>query len=238
MSTKTQAIQPRQGLKRRFDAKKITMNALLCAIAYVVMFLSKQLFAFFPVAGFLTFDLKDVIIAIGGLIFGPVSVAAVSVVVSLIEMVTVSETGLWGLLMNVLSTLVFACPVAYIYSKRYTLKGAIGGLAIGVVLVTGVMVLWNYLITPIYMGVEREIVVGMLIPTFLPFNLVKYCMNASLVIILYKPIINGLRKAKLIAPSQNAAPPKAKKVSIGIALAALLVLVTSVLLGLVLAGVI
>ena len=36
------------------------------------------------------------------------------------------------------------------------------------------MLLWNYLITPIYMGMDREeIVVPMLIPVFLPFNLVK-----------------------------------------------------------------
>ena len=88
--------------KNTIKARDITILALLAAVAYVVMYLSKLIPV--NVLGFLNFDLKDVIVCIAGFLFGPLAAAGISLVVSLIEMVTVSSTGLWGLLMNVLST--------------------------------------------------------------------------------------------------------------------------------------
>ena len=55
---------------------------------------------------FLTFDLKNVILAIGALIFGPVCGIITSLVVSVIEMITISDTQIWGCLMNFLSSAV------------------------------------------------------------------------------------------------------------------------------------
>ena len=86
------------------DVRTIACTGILCAVAYVLMYLSKTIFAGMSVAGFLKFDLKDVIIAIGGFLFGPLNVLCTSLIVSLIEMITVSSTGPWGLLMNVIST--------------------------------------------------------------------------------------------------------------------------------------
>ena len=51
-------------------------------------------------------------------------------------------------------------------------------------------------------------VVKMLIPTFLPFNLVKGGINVTLALLLYKPIVNTLRKAKLVPPSSSSAGQK------------------------------
>ena len=56
--------------------------------------------------------------------FGPVSAAAVALVVALVEMVTVSDTGFIGFFMNVLSTCAFVLPAAWMYKRRHTLKGA------------------------------------------------------------------------------------------------------------------
>ena len=89
------------------NARKLTILALLAAVAYVVMYLSKLIPV--NVLGFLNFDLKDVIVCIAGFLYGPLAAACISLVVSVIEMVTVSSTGLWGLLMNVLSTCAFVC---------------------------------------------------------------------------------------------------------------------------------
>ena len=61
-----------------------------------------------------------------------------------------------------------------------------------------VMLFWNYLITPVYMGYPREAVVELLIPVFLPFNLIKGGLNAALTMILYKPVVIALRRAHLI----------------------------------------
>lgn len=233
--TKAETIQAKG--KKRLNTKTLVMLALLCAISYVVMYISKTIFAPIRIAGFLTFDLKDVIIAIGGFMFGALPALGISVVVSVLEMITVSSTGLYGLLMNVISTAAFVCPAAYLYKKKHTLYGAVLGLVIGVVSMTVAMMLWNYIITPIYMDLDRSIVAGMLIPTFLPFNLIKAGMNAALTMLLYKPIINGLRKAKLLPPSSNQAV-KNKKLTVGTTLLALILLASFVLLGLALAGII
>ena len=219
---------------RPFDTKKLTMLAVLSAVAYVVMFLSKQIPV--NVLGFLNFDLKDVIICIAGFLYGPLEAAGISLVVSLVEMITISSTGPWGLLMNVLSTCSLACTAAWFYRRNRTQKGAILGLAVGVLLMTAVMLLWNYLVTPLYMKVPREQIVKLLIPTFLPFNLIKGGINATLTVLLYKPVANALRKARLVQPSSGSG--QGGKSKAGVAIVAGVLLVTFVLLALVLAKVI
>ena len=217
---------------RQFKARDLTILALMAAVAYVVMYLSKLIPV--NVLGFLNFDLKDVVICIAGFLFGPLPAAGISVVVSIIEMVTISSTGLWGLLMNVLSTCAFVCTAAFIYQRNKTIKNAVIGLVVGVLLMTALMLLWNYLITPIYMGQPREFVATLLIPAFLPFNLIKGGINATLTVLLYKPIVNALRRAKLVEPSGG----KGGKSKIGVAIVAAVLLITFILLALVLAKVI
>ena len=77
---------------------------------------------------------------------------------------------------------------------------------------TVIMLLWNYLITPLYMGYPRETVAAMLIPTFLPFNLLKSGLNSAILLLIYKPVVTALRKARLIEP-QAAGTESGKGVS-------------------------
>ena len=206
------------------DTKKLTTIAMMCALAYIVMFVAR-----IP-------DPKDVVIAIGGFLFGPLTSFVISAVVSLVEMFTVSETGFWGLLMNILSSCSFACTAAFLYKKRHNRKGAVIGLISGVAAMVAVMMLWNYLITPIYMGYPRAAVAELLLPAFLPFNLLKGGLNAAITILLYKPVVTALRKAGLAPESKGDAG--APQGSLGVTLAALMALVTCVLLVLVMKGVI
>jgi riboflavin transporter FmnP len=116
-------------------------------------------------------------------------------------MITVSPEGPFGLLMNVVSTLAFVLPPCIVYRKHKTLVGAIVGLCIGIITVTAVMAGFNYLIVPIYRGFPRAAVVPMLLPVFVPFNLFKATANTVLTVILFKPLVTALRKAKLIEQS-------------------------------------
>lgn len=211
--------------------KKIAIIGVLCAIAYVVMVVGR-----IPVVMFLKYDPKDVVIAIAGFIYGPMTSFLMSLVVSLVEMVTVSETGPIGLVMNVLSTCSFACLAAFIYKRKHTLGGAVMGLAAGTALMTIVMLLWNYLLTPIYMGYPREAVVKMLIPAFLPFNLLKGGLNTALTMLLYKPIVKALRQAGLIERSVvSGANGKGKHT--GVIILSVVLLVTCVFFVLVMQGI-
>ena len=171
---------------------------------------------------------------VDGFILGPMASFFISLIVSFIEMITVSTTGPYGFLMNVISTCAFAIPAAVVYRKRHTHNGAVLGLAIGTVVMVICMVIWNYIVTPFYMGVPREQVAAMLVPVFLPFNLVKGGIMGGLTLLIYAPIVSALRKAKLVEPSQSGGK---KKFNAGYTLFALMVLVTFVLLFLVIAGV-
>ena len=109
------------------------------------------------------------------------------------------------------------------------------GLVVGGVIMVIVMMLWNYLVTPLYMNVPRDVVAGMLLPAFLPFNVVKAIMNGALTVILYKPIVNALRKARLVPELQNTSGTKHRSKA-SITIIAIIVLATAILLALVLAG--
>ncbi len=212
--------------------KRLTTLAMLSAAAYLVMLVGR--ITIIPTVDFLKYDPKDIIIVIGGFLFGPFASLLMSLVVSLIEMLTVSGTGFWGMGMNVLSTCSFACTAAWIYKKKRTQMGAALGLVAGVFVMTGVMLLWDYFIIPIYMGVAREVVAAMMAPALLPFNLIKGGLNAGITILLYKPVVSALRKARLVPASRNSG----RKGSLGVILVALLAVASGVLLILVLRGII
>ena len=88
-------------------------------------------------------ECKDIIIMLGGFLFGPFAIIAISLIVSFLEMITISTTGYIGFIMNVLSTTAFACTAAFIYKKGKSIKAALIGLILGTVLMTVLMVLWN-----------------------------------------------------------------------------------------------
>ena len=201
------------------------------AVSFVAVLISKVI----PnVAGFLSYEPKDAVIVIAGLLYGPLTSVLISVIVSFIEMITISATGPYGFLMNVVSTCAFAVPAAWYYQKHRTQKGAVIGLVLGVLTMAAAMLLWNYIITPFYMGVPRETVAGMLMTVFLPFNLVKGGINAGLTLLLYKPIVNALRKAHLAEPSKSGS--QKGTFSAGFTLLSAAILVSFVLWFLVLIG--
>ncbi len=202
---------------------KLITIAMLSAVAYLIMVVGR-----IPVVLFLKYDPKDIVITIGGFLFGPLTAFAMSALVSLIEMFTVSGTGLIGLVMNIISTCSFACTAAVIYKRKHTYNGAVLGLIAGWLLTTAVMLLWNYLITPIYLGYPREAVVELLLPAFLPFNLLKGGLNASVVMLTYKPISKALRSARLM-PKVEKTSTSRKKATIGGVLVSVLILVSCVL---------
>ena len=212
---------------RTESVRKMVLIAMLAAISYLIVSYIR-----IPVVLFLKYEPKDVIITIGGFLLGPIASFLISLVVSLVEMVTVSDTGPIGCLMNLISTCSFACTAALIYKRRHNLKGAILGLIAGSVTMIAVMLLWNWLITPLYMGVSRETVEQLLIPAFLPFNALKAGLNSALILGLYKPLTSALRKTRLL-PEAKHAPGGAKPV---IYLLAGLLLATCILFLLVMQG--
>jgi riboflavin transporter FmnP len=175
----------------KFTTKKLVTMALMTAMACVVMYFFRIPYMF------LTFDVKDAIIVTGGFLFGVPAVLMMSVAVSLVEMFTISETGVLGLIMNIISTCTFAGVAVLIYNMRKNFLFAMIGLVAGCLIMTAVMLAFNWLIVPIYTDFERSAVVGMLIPVFLPFNLIKGGINAVLAALLYNPVKLIFVKSKI-----------------------------------------
>ena len=214
---------------RDLKVKKLTTLSILSAIAFLLtyLFYILPIPAFVPAAPFLNYEPKDVIIMIGGFLYGPLAVIPMAIVVSMLEM-PFSGTGVIGLAMNVISTCTFACTAAVIYRRWRTILGAAVGLTCGVIVMTGVMLLWNFLLTPIFLGWPREAVVPLLLPGFLPFNLVKGGLNAAMTILLYKPIRAALIKSNML-PEMLEKEKKPTRIHYGIILVALFVIITCVL---------
>ncbi len=172
--------------------KRICVAAVFAALAYASTYLIH-----FKVS-FLTFDVKDAIVTIAGLLLGPIYSLVISVLVASLEFVSMGETGIWGFIMDILSTATFSTVCALIYKYKKNIKGAVVGLLSAVFAMTAAMLLFNIFITPIYMGVSREMVISLIPSLFLPFNLVKAFLNAAISLVLYKPISKALKVSKVL----------------------------------------
>lgn len=210
--------------KEKYDIKKLAAISMMTALAFVSVALIR-----IPVVSFLKYEPKDCIIAILAFLYGPGAAALSTVAVSLIEMITVSDTGLIGFFMNVTATLLFTMPAALLYKRDRNLKSAIVGLITGTLFMTGGMILWNYVVTPFYMGTPRADVVKMLIPVFLPFNLFKGGLNAALTLLLYKRVAGILRKTGALPVSSGGGSSK-KSVILAVICAAVIITLVLVLL--------
>lgn len=209
---------------KRISTKKLVMLAVIAALAFASVSLIR-----IPAVLFLKYEPKDVFITLAGFIFDPLSSFVVSLVVSVVEMFTISDTGIIGAIMNLISSCAFACTASFIYKKAHNMKGAVIGLISAIIVTTSVMLLWNYFMVPLYTpAFSRETVAGMLVPVFLPFNIIKGSINSALILLVYKPIVTALRKARLL-PSSQSVSPKNKKLSLGVTIVAIMVIITCVL---------
>ena len=176
------------------NTKKITTIGMLCAMAIIINLMIS--FPIIPSVSFLKYDPKDIIIVIGGFIFGPLTSLIMSAITSVLEIVYRGGTIL-DILMNMISTCTFAMTAAYCYKKMHTKKGAVLGLVFGIIACTVSMIIWNYVIDPIYFQMPRSAVVAML-PAIALFNIIKCGLNMAVTLFLYKPIITILRNTNLV----------------------------------------
>ncbi len=204
--------------RRTQHIKMLCTIAMLTALAIVA-----DIFLRIPnIGGILTYEPKDVIITIGAFIFGVVPGLIMSLVVCVVEMVTISTTGIIGLLMNFLSSGVFVVVSALIYHRKKTLARAIIGLVAGSLSMIAIMLLWNYIMTPIYTGLPREEVLKLFVPLLIPFNTIKATLNSALVLFLYKGVVTALRKSGLIPTRESNDSEKKKNTIIMVCVSALL----------------
>jgi len=211
---------------RKLDVKMLTVLGMLSAIAFVLASFIR--IPIVPAVSFLGYEPKDVVLVIAGFLYGPIAPLLMAAVVAITEGFTTSVMGVIGIPMNFIASASFACTASFIYKKKHTLKGAAIGLSVAVIVTTIVMLLWNYAITPILLGHPRHVIEAMLIPGFLPFNLIKGALNAAIAMLLYKPIRAALSKSRLL-PHPVSSGVKTSKVSVGVILISAFIIITCAL---------
>ncbi len=199
----------------------IATVGMLSAFAYILAVIGHFVPIYFN--DFLKYDPKDAIIVMAGFALGPVSSIIISVIVAFLELITISTTGVIGFAMNIISSVAFATVAALVYKYKKSISGAVCGLLLSSAVTVGAMLLWNYWITPIYMGVPREMVAGMLLTVFLPFNVIKCGLNGALTMLIYKPCVQAMRRVGLIKIKSTSAIKRPKS-NLRVALPSLVVM--------------
>lgn len=172
-------------MNQKMNTAKLAKLALLAAISCVLMLLIRIPF---PPAPFLVYDPADIPIYITTFAFGPISGLIVTVVVSFIQAFVLGGDAVYGFVMHVLATGLFAIIAGCLYRHKKSKKEAIIALIVGIIAMTAMMCVANYFITSLYMGVDRSVVAAMLVPVIIPFNLMKGSINALVTFLIYKRI--------------------------------------------------
>ena len=175
------------------NIRKLTVMAMLVAISVVLVWLIH--FPLFPAAAFLEYDPADIPILIGTFTFGPLAGILLTISASAVQALTVSaQSGLYGFLMHVISTSLLCVTAGVIYQRRHTRMGAAIALSCGTLAMGVGMMVANHFITPIFMTVPTSVVDSMLLPVFLPFNLIKAGINSMITFLVYKTVSTHLIK--------------------------------------------
>ena len=171
-----------------FSTKKLCVLGLLSAISIVLVTFIH--FPIFPVTPFLEYDPADIPIFIGTLFYGPVSGLIMTVIVSIIQGLTVSagSGGFIGIIMHIVATGSFVIVFGLVTRKNKGMTRSVIALSAGILMMTSVMVLWNLLLTPLFLGASIEDVLPLMLPAIIPFNLIKASANGIIAFLLGKSV--------------------------------------------------
>ena len=163
---------PQNTVTRRSTSAAIYRIAFIGIMAGLSLVLMLVRFPIIPSAGWLEYDLGDIPILLTAVAAGPVPALITLLITVLIEMVTISKGGFWGMLMHLLATGSMAL---------------IAGLTAAAITLVAVMIPMNLVITPLFMpALSPRDVLPMVLPILLPFNLLKGLLHGLIVFGLFK----------------------------------------------------
>ena len=129
------------------DVWKMTMTAMLSAIAFVLMFLE---FSVPIMPSFIKMDLSELPALVGAFAMGPVSGMMICLIKNLLHLFMTSTGGV-GELSNFMLGACFVVPAGLVYQKWRNKKSAAAGAVAGAVLMGIISIFSNYFIVyPVY----------------------------------------------------------------------------------------
>ncbi len=182
------------------DVWKMTMTAMLSAIAFVLMFLE---FSVPIMPSFIKMDLSELPALIGAFAMGPVSGMMICLIKNLLHLF-MTTTGGVGELSNFILGACFVVPAGLVYQKWRNKKSAVAGAVAGAVLMGITSVFSNYFIVyPVYYNfMPKETILTayqMIFPGVknmlqclivfnVPFTFAKGILSVAVTMLVYKPL--------------------------------------------------
>lgn len=179
-------------MKSKQHIVRLAQMAMLAAISIILVMLIR--FPLIPSAGFLEYDMADVPILLGSMLYGTIPGLIILAVVSVIQAFLLGGNSWYGLVMHMVASSVLVILVSRFYRHKEKFLHAVIGMCLGTLGMALVMIPMNLWLTPLYMGAPREMVVSLLIPAIIPFNLLKAGINCVITAVLFKALTPFLRK--------------------------------------------
>ena len=175
---------------------RLAQMSLLAAIAVVLVMLVH--FPLIPSMPFLQYDMADVPILMASLLFGPWAGLVILFVVSAIQAFLFGGDGWVGLVMHFVASgaLVVCTGLFYRYKHQHKLLWAALGMTLGTIAMALIMIPMNLIFTVHVYGTPQDVVMAMIFPGILPFNLIKGGLNSLLAMLLFKALSPFIRKNK------------------------------------------
>lgn len=205
------ATIPTRRAINRSRVHKLTITAMLSAVAFVLMFLDFPIPFLIP--PFVKMDFSELPALLAAFSLGPVYGVMVCLVKNLVHFITMTTTGGAGEICNFLLGACFAIPAGVIYQHMKTRRGALIGVLTGAVVMAVLSVPLNYYISyPVYtkfMPIDSIIsmyqqirpttngLMECLVIFNAPFTLLKGLLTSALCFLVYKPlspILHGTNK--------------------------------------------
>ena len=204
MQANSEARPVRTGGHDRNQVRKLTVTAMLSAVAFVLMFMDFPLPMIMP--SFVQMDFSDLPELLGAFALGPVYGVLVALIKNLLHLILAGSTNGVGELCNFLLGAAFAWVAGFVYQRNKTRRGAILGAVLGAVAMAIFSVPLNFFLTyPAYVvlyGMPLDVIIGMyqaILPSVdglleclvifnLPWTLVKGLLDAAICMLIYKPL--------------------------------------------------
>ena len=205
----TNAIQASAVSRSR--THKLTVTAMLSAVAFILMFIEVPIPALIP--SFVKLDISDLPELLAAFSLGPIYGVAVTFLKNLLHILIKGTSSAYvGELFNFVMGSVFAFSAGFIYQRKKSRKSALLGSVVGAVLMAVLSVPLNYfLVYPAYVvcyGLPLEAIIGMyqaILPSAdslikclvifnLPFTFFKGMLDVVLCFLIYKPLSPLLHK--------------------------------------------
>ena len=200
----TQMTNKRAGarLNSKLDVRKMTVTAMLSAIAFVLMFLDTAV----PIMpSFIKLDLSELPALIATFALGPVCGVIVCLIKNLLHLL-ITTTGGVGELSNFILGAAFVLPAGLIYQHKKTKKNAIIGAIVGALAMAIISFPSNlFIVYPVYYNfMPKDVIIAAyqaLVPFAnidsiakclllfnVPFTFVKGLISAIITILIYQPL--------------------------------------------------